>query len=89
MSNKKSLREIFEFFPDAQWITQDKGKNGLISLHTKEPTHDKTWSKFDHWSSCIDTQSQIDRRILKLDWQHRKTWKERCVSRSEIMEGEM
>ena len=88
MINKKSLCEVFEFFPDAQWITKDKGKKGLISIHREKPKIERTWSEYDHWESNLDTVSEIDSSILKIDWQHRKTWKERCVSRAEIMDGE-
>lgn len=88
MSNKKSLREVFEFFPGAKWITQDKGRSGVISIHMSKPEKTRTWSEYDHWSSDIDNEINIDRCILQIDWQHRKTWKKRCVSRSEIIEGE-
>ena len=82
MSNKKSLCEVFEFFPDAQWITE--GDSGEIELWFVRPLdYEGYW-----YSEGFDNVAEIDSDILKIDWQHRKTWKERCVSRAEIMEGE-
>ena len=85
MSNKKTLKEVFEFFPNAKWITQDKGRDGIISIHVKKPEIERTWCAWDHWDSDIDSQSHIDKRIMTIDWGGRRTWEQRCVSREEIL----
>ena len=85
MSNKKSLCEVFEFFPDAQWITEDSHGNYVIWKSRFKPEI----NELGYNEGLVkNTDFIIVDCMLQIDWQHRKTWKERCVSRSEIMEGE-
>lgn len=98
MSNKKSLKEVFEFFPNAQWITQD-GRNSESRTVNIYFSKNMPFPDYTHqdWLQEIYKSLQGDERDiinimpsdLQIDWQHRKTWKERCVSRSQIMEGEV
>jgi hypothetical protein len=36
MSNKKTLKEVFEFFPDAQWITEQENYYKIKLFNSKE-----------------------------------------------------
>lgn len=89
--NKKSLREVFEFFPNAKWVTQDE--NGSETIHSNNPT---TKGCVGLWASRgykLDLSRLVgfmrstegENLIFEIDWQHRKTWKQRCVSREEVM----
>ena len=83
--NKKSLKEMFEFFPNANWISQDKGRNGLISIHIDKPEKMALFFELDHWLSSINNMSGLDRKLCQIDWGNRKTWISRCISRKEVM----
>ena len=78
MSNKKTLKEVFEFFPDAQWITEDD--DGNVGIWNRKPEITVTWFSDEDFNDTI-----IDLNHIKIDWQHRKTWRERCVSRAEVL----
>lgn len=90
--DKKTLIEVFEFFPKAKWITQG-GKDQFyeIKLHTSQPTIvDYNWwrpnTKIEllGWQ-CSFTDTNL-RSSFKIDWKNRRTWQKRIVSRQEIME---
>jgi len=87
--DKKSLKEVFEFFPNAKWITQDsRGEGHSIKIweqserpeiHVYSPN--RVW---DNWSVVIN----IYPLFMELDWGHRRTWKSRIVSREEVVKYE-
>ena len=85
MSKKKSLKEVFEFFPNAKWITQDKGKNGMINIHMTEPWQEPMFGTHSHWESDINTMSNIDQSILQIDWGKIRTWDKKFVSREGVL----
>jgi len=83
--NKKSLKEVFEFFPDAKWITQDSREttDGWIVIYFQKdkPLNDDEY----YWNLHEDTCTTVSLKTLMIDWGNRKTWKSKCVSREEII----
>jgi hypothetical protein len=82
MKSKKTLREVFEFFPNAKWITQDEC--GCISIYTQsqKPHY---WGGIRAW--IHDNQLRIYKDYFVIDqWPESMiNWKQRCVSREEVM----
>ena len=93
--SKKTLKEVFEFFPTAKWVTQD-GRNSdsrTVNIYFSEnqPFPD---DNHQDWLQEVDKSLQGDERDiinvmpndLQIHWGNRKTWDKRCVSRYEIIQ---
>ena len=73
---KKTLREVFEFFPNAKWITEASETINIWDK-TRKP---KYGNGFYYGNTKI---SQIYyNRGFNIDWEGREV---KCVSRKEIM----
>ena len=91
MSNKKTLKEVFEFFPKAKWITQDGKKSErpnqvYIYLNTPEQwtPYESEWWRQDKESIGNEVIS-IPASMINIDWGERRAWLQRCISREEVM----
>lgn len=84
--NNKSLREVFEFFPNAKWITESLfGRTYILFKENKPLMYRDAWIKSPYIAH--PDMVFIDKSdMFQIDWEHRKTWGERCVSREDIME---
>lgn len=83
----KTLKEMFEEYPDYNWITQDKEP----IMWTHEPYLDEVLFDCNGKMEYINEHS--DCKLLlwatefdmpKIDWGDLKNFNERCVSREEI-----
>ena len=86
--NKKSIREVFDFFPNAKWMAQDRLGLRIYTKPMKPEIHDflKGWYQFLENRTQFHQGYSLNESIIKIDWGNRRTWKQRIVSRSEAMD---
>lgn len=86
--SKKSLKEVFEFFPNAKWITECEyfGNTFIQVIIGGESGGEKPEYNFEEhvWSGPNCTIDFLISEIGEIDWGHRRTWNTRCVSREEV-----
>lgn len=82
MSNKKTLKEVFEFFSDAEWIAENENGMIVVTFSKQRPTQEAC---IGHWMDLGKFMTIY--RFIEIQWpDNLGTWDKRCVSREEIME---
>jgi hypothetical protein len=89
MKNKKTIMEIFEFFPNINWITKDSGVDGSIALHVNKPLRSACMEYLDgsYRSGYVSDEESciiLDSAHLQTDWGTLRTWKQRCIGRKGV-----